>query len=368
MTIVYYISGHGYGHGVRSCDIIAEILRQSPGAAVSVVTDLPGSFLRSRLPGEVRIRHGVFDAGMVQLDSIRVDVGATLRAVSALLSRRQELIAGEAELLRRARARVVVADIPAMPLAAARRAGIPGVAVGNFAWNWIYGEFVERDASWSPLVRAFEEDYSTAALLLRLPFCEPMSVFPRVEDLPLVASPGRRRRSELAALAGCGEDRRWVLLSFASLDLPDAALDRMEQQAGYEFFTVKPLEWRRRNIHPVDRAQMPFSDVLASVDAVVSKPGFGLVSECVVNRKPLLYADRTDFREYPILVEGVRRYLQNLHIPSASLYAGELRPCLDALWHAPRPLETAPMGGAVLAAKRILGAGEERGSGAGAPA
>jgi len=180
-----------------------------------------------------------------------------------------------------------------------------------------------------------------------------MHSFRAAEDVPLVASPGRNRRAELASLAGCREDKRWVLLSFTSLDWSNDALDNVEKLTEYEFFTVLPLRFLRKNIHPIKREQVPFADVVASVDGVLSKPGYGVVSDCVVNRKPLLYAERTDFAEYGVLVEAIRKYLKHSHIPAERLYRGELCPALDLLWNCPDPPLSLKGGGAEIAAQRI---------------
>ncbi len=352
--IAYYVSAHGYGHGVRSCDIIRALIRLYPDVAITLVSDLPAAFLRNRIgSGRVTIRAGAFDVGMVQLDSIRVDVPATLARVQALYAQEERLVSAQAHFLREIGARVVVADVPAIPIEAAKKLGRPAVAVGNFAWDWIYGEFAEADARWTPLVKRFEQSYAKADLLLRLPFAEPMSAFPKKLDVPLLATPGKDRRRELAAMMGADPAKTWVLLSFTSLEWNEEALARVEKLSSYEFFTVRPLNWRRHNIHPVDREKIPFSDVLASADIVVSKPGFGLMSECVVNRKPLVYADRSDFREYAVLVESIRRFLRNQHIPSAQLYAGELGEALDQIAKQPEAPERLGAGGDEIAARRI---------------
>jgi L-arabinokinase len=290
---------------------------------------------------------------MVQLDSIRADVPATLKKVRALYARKAEWIESEMTFLREHGISLVVLDIPAIPVEAAKKLGLPVVAVGNFAWDWIYSEFAETDPAWHPWIRELEQDYAKVDLLLRLPFAEPMKAFPNIEDMPLVAKPGWNRRDELIRLTGCDPKKKWVLLSFASLDWDDEALANTEALAAYEFFTVKPLEWRRKNIHAIDRNRIPFSDVLASVDVVISKPGFGLMSECVVNHKPLIYADRADFREYHVLVEGIRRYLKNVHISSEQLYQGKLGDALSAIWNQPETKETLAAGGDETAARRI---------------
>ena len=357
--IAYYVTAHGYGHGVRSCDILGALLAAHPGTKITVTTDLPESFLRSRLPsvdGRLKVRPGAFDVGMVQKDSIRVDVAATLDEAQELLAERGQLVDYEAEMLRGEGADLVVADIPSIPLEAAAEAGVPAVAVGNFSWDWIYAPFAARDPRWRPVIRAFEEGYRQAKQLLKLPFSPAMAVFPHSVDIPLLAKPGTPRRAELARLTGADPGKRWVLLSFTTLEWDEAALRAVAGLADYEFFTVKPLAWPgQKNIRAVDREIVKFSDVLASCDAVVSKPGYGILSDCVANAKPLVYAEREDFIEYPLLERELKRYLKNVHIPAQELYAGRLDAALAAIGSAPEPAETLAGGGAEKAAEILMG-------------
>lgn len=355
--IAYYITAHGYGHGTRSCDILRAVNRLHPGTDVHVVTDLPVDFLRSRIPGpQNHFRRAAFDSGMFQLDSIRVDLARSLAGAERLLARRGDLIAQEREFLRRGTFSAVVADIPAIPLEAARRENLRALAVGNFGWDWIYEEFIAREPRWKPVVEAFRQGYAQADVLLKLPFAEPMAAFPRQVGLPLVCSPGRDRREEMARLHGVDASKKWVLLSFTSLDWDAAALARVSALRDFEFFTVMPLAWpHRANLHAVDRHAVPFADVLATADIVVSKPGFGILSECCANDKPLVFAERTDFREYPILEAAVARHLRGVHIPAERLYAGELESHLQAALRTPPAREPLPGGGAELAAGLICG-------------
>jgi L-arabinokinase len=180
-----------------------------------------------------------------------------------------------------------------------------------------------------------------------------MRAFPRIEDIPLVTSPGKNRRPEIASLTGCDREKKWILLSFTTLDWDEGALKKVEQLPEYEFFTVHPLEWRKRNIHPLHRGKMNFSDILASMDAVISKPGFGILSDCVANHKPLIYADRSSFREYAVLVDAIKRYIRHVHIPAAKLYEGDLEESLALIWKSPEPEEQTALGGDAIAARRI---------------
>jgi hypothetical protein len=354
-AIAYYITAHGYGHGARSCDVLRALLESAPGRPIHIVSDLPPDFFRDRLPpGAWSHRPGHFDVGMVQVDSIRVDVPATLARCRTLLAQAAALQAREEEFLRAQPVGVVVCDIPAIPLVAARRRGIPALAVGNFAWDWIYEEFLPREAAWRPVVDHFRAGYAQCDLLLRLPFAEPMAAFPHRVEIGIPARPGRNRRAELAAMTGADPGKNWILLSFTALDWDDDALARVAALRDWEFFTLQPLQWQGPNIRAVDRRRVPYADVLASADAVLTKPGFGVLADCAANRKPIIYVERTEFREYPVLEAAVKRCFQQVHLPARQLYRGDLRAALEAIPHAERPRETVPAGGDLEAARIIL--------------
>src|SRR5512145_921948 len=48
-ALAYYVSAHGFGHGVRSSDIIRAFDQSYPEVQVIIVSDLPVSFLKNRL-------------------------------------------------------------------------------------------------------------------------------------------------------------------------------------------------------------------------------------------------------------------------------------------------------------------------------
>ena len=353
--VAYYVTAHGFGHGTRSCDVLAALARARPDVGLVVVTDLSEGFLRSRLPfANVSIRRGRFDVGMVQRDSLRVDLEATLAEGDTFLASVASLVHAEEAFLREQGVAVVVADIPAIPLVAAANLGLPSIAVGNFGWDYIYEEHAEHDARWAPLVSHFREGYARADVLLRLPFAEPMRPFRARVDLPLVATPGVNRRAELAERYGLPMDDVWALLSFTSLDWGARALEKVAATRGISFLSLPPLELASPRVKVLDRAVVSYADLLASCDVVVTKPGYGVVSECAVNDKPIVWSPRDAFREQPILVEALDRSLRSVMLPTEALYAGDLE---DAIRRATRAERRGPAllaGGDLVAAREIL--------------
>jgi L-arabinokinase len=353
-AVCYYITAHGYGHGTRSCDIINALHRAAPDLHIIVKTDLPADFMDSRLPDTIDVRCGAFDVGLIQHDAIQVDLEASLATIEKLYAREDALIEQEAAFMQDEQIGVVVADIPAIPLAAARQTGIPNIATGNFGWDWIYEEFVPQNKRWQFFADKFRSVYAKTDLLLRQPFAEAMAPFPVRIDLPLLADPGTARRARIAETTGADPDKKWILLSFISLTLQHGAPDRLCRLKDCELFTVEPLEWPGTCIRKISRSAVSFSDTLASMDVVVTKPGFGIISECIANNKPIIYSERKQFREYDVLVQSIRRYCRNAFIPNAELYAGDLTRALHAIERTPAPPEQIPAGGADLAASEIL--------------
>ena len=71
-------------------EFIAAFNRLYPRVPFTIVSEMPEAFLRHRIPAPLnRLRRGAFDVGVVQFDSIRGDLPATLRALGDLRERRR---------------------------------------------------------------------------------------------------------------------------------------------------------------------------------------------------------------------------------------------------------------------------------------
>ncbi len=78
-----------------------------------------------------------------------------------------------------------------------------------------------------------------------------------------------------------------------------------------------------------------YEDVVAAVDVVVTKPGYGIISECLANDTALLYTDRGHFIEYDVLVREMPRHVRCAYLPQAEILRGHWQDALDAVVAAP---------------------------------
>src|SRR6185437_13555385 len=93
-----------------------------------------------------------------------------------------------------------------------------------------------------------------------------------------------------------------------------------------------------------------YEDLVAAADVVVSKPGYGIVSECIANNTALLYTSRGRFIEYDVFVAGMPRILRCRYISQEDLLAGRWADAIDALLAQPAPPDHARIDGAAIAA------------------
>jgi L-arabinokinase len=123
---------------------------------------------------------------------------------------------------------------------------------------------------------------------------------------------------------------------------------------------------RQGSLFPLDEPAMyaqglRYEDVVKAVDVVVTKPGYGIIAECLANDTALLYTDRGHFIEYDVLVAAMPAFLRCAYLPQATVLAGAWAPALDAVLAQPAPPTRPATTGAEVAAARILAMMADRG-------
>jgi L-arabinokinase len=314
------------------------------------------------------------DTGVAQLDSLRLDAAETIRRAEAFHARFDEEVESEAAWLREEGATLVVADIPPLAFAAAARAGIPSVALGNFTWDWIYEGYREHLSPAAALVPTIREAYSHAALALRLPMAGGFDMFTRVEELPFIARRARRKPADIRRQLQLSDDQPLVLVSFGGYGVSQIDLTGLSKLVGYTIVMTADVTASRREDDPAGLGRMllpgnieqlderalyssglRYEDLVAAVDIVVTKPGYGIIAECIANDTAILYTSRGHFVEYDVLVREMPRWLRTEFISNEDLLGGRWQDALDRLRKAQAPPETIATDGAERAVEWIVG-------------
>ena len=344
-----YVSSHGYGHLMRTCEVLRAVRARAPSLKISLTTAAPASLVHLEVAQPFEVRTLVADVGVVQRDALEFDVHETAHRCRLFDARFDDLAAAEAAFLRLRGAKAVLGDVPPLAFAAAARAGIPSIALTNFSWDFIYAHLSHRE----PALRASAERaaaaYREAEILLQLPFACDLGVFERREEVGMVARLPRLGREEVRRRLDIeGERRPVVLLSFGGIGLPSLTPELFGQGRPFRYLFPAELVTDR-----LERLGIAYQDVVGAVDAAVSKPGYGIVTDAIGARTPLVYTDRGDFPEYPVLVAEMARWLPAAHVSNDELRAGRLDAAVQSVLGLAWP--PAPeLGGAARAAERIL--------------
>jgi hypothetical protein len=176
MHLLVSFSDHGFGH-IAQCAPVVNALRRKPGLGaelrLTVYSRAPEPFLRSRLQGPfVRMERDT-GAGMVMDDAMVVNRPASLAAYQELHHDWPARVSAEAAALRRLAPHgppdLVLCDVPYLPLAAARQAGIPAVALCSFNWHDMFvhycGELPGPDAP--RIAKQIRQAYQAADLFIQ---------------------------------------------------------------------------------------------------------------------------------------------------------------------------------------------------------
>lgn len=361
-SVAFYISGHGFGHASRQIEVINALGARAPAGTRVLVRTAAADWLFTRtLRARVTLLPCECDTGVAQLDSLRLDEVRTAETAAAFYARFPQRVAAEADLLRTHGARVVVSDAPPLACAAAAAAGVPAIVVSNFTWDWIYERYADRFERVAPdALPIIREAYRAAAGGWRLPMHGGFETVPNLSDLPFVARHASRARPQVLRMLEIPADRPLALVSFGGygvgLDL--TRLDCLDDWT-IVITGTRPPPALPRGVAYVNEGYLydrglRYEDLVAAMDVVITKPGYGIISECVANDTALLYTSRGDFREYDVLVREMPRVLRCAHLEQEALLAGEWLDALNALLDAPPPPERPATDGAVVAADRLL--------------
>lgn len=361
-SAIFYISGHGFGHAIRQIAIINALHALAPALPIVVRTAAPEWLFTRTTCGASVFLPGDTDTGVAQVDSLRLDAAESVRQARTFTGRFDELAAREAALIRANNGRLVISDAPPLACAAAAAAGVPAIVCSNFTWDWIYREYSEQPGV-ETLVAEIGRVYSTASAGWRLPLSGGFETIDPIIDLPFVARhgradldpPGIRRAVDLPA------DRPLALVSFGGYGLHQLPLTRLDCLRDWDILLTtrgSASVTAPRGVHIVTEEELygrgfRYEDLVRAVDVVITKPGYGIIADCVANDSAMLYTSRGRFAEYDVMVREMPRYVRCQYLELEAFEAGTWKTALDTLAGLPAPPERVPTDGAQVAARMI---------------
>ena len=352
MHLLVDISAHGLGHLAQTAPVIDALAALVPGLRLTVRSAIARHHLTHRITADFVHVAEARDFGYVMHNAVDIDLAASARRYREFHADWTQRVAAEAAWLRRHGVDALLSNVAYLPLAGAAEAGIPAAGLCSLNWADLFAHYFAAEP-WMPTIHAqMLAAYGAGRCFLRLTPGLPMSDLPGRQEIAPIARPGRRDRALVARRLGLDATERWVLLAMDGMEFRPP-LERWPHTPGLRWLVPGAWTLERQDVHAFDAATLDFSDLLASVDAVITKPGYGTFVEAAGSGIPILYLERGDWPETPHLTDWLANNARAAQLTRGQLLAGDFVSVLQGLWHAPAPALPATTGAAD-AAQRLV--------------
>ncbi|SDD67640.1 hypothetical protein SAMN05421720_101225 [Rhodospira trueperi] len=318
--------------------VLAALRARLPGLSMVVETTLPEPIVRARIPGPLTVVAETEDFGLAMVNSNRIDVQASAARYRALHADWDGVVARAAVRMAAHKPDLVFSNAGYIALAAAARLGIPSVVLAPLTWGHIYRHYFADRPEAPGILATMEQAYGSARAVLVPDAAMPMDDLPNRIGIGPVGVPGRDRRAEVCRALGLDEGARLALVTFGGVN-SGLDLAGWPRGTGWHWLTKGGVAAGHPDAIDMDRVpDLPFSDILASVDAVVTKLGYGMTTECGFAGRPTLYLPRgDDWPEEPHLRGWLERHAPLRAVDAARLRSGDILDDLEAVLRQPPP-------------------------------
>ncbi|UCV19189.1 glycosyltransferase family protein [Ferribacterium limneticum] len=331
MHLFVDISSHGFGHLAITAPVLSALARIAPNFRLTIRSALPSTKLQQRIKTPYTLIADTTDFGYVMIDATHIDLAASATAYRQAHADWPGRIANEARFLANLNPDLVLTNVSYLPLAGAAAASIPALSLCSLNWADLFDHYF-GDQPWAKNIHAeMLTAYRSAQAFLRVTPGMAMDALTNVQTVGPIAALGTRRD------LGLNRDKA-ILIAMGGIAhrLPVESWPRLN---GIRWLV--PAAWQCR--HPDAIASesfgLNFTDLLCSVDAVITKPGYGTFTEAACNGTPVIYQRRENWPEQDCLIEWLKANGRCFEISAAQLEYGQLAAALEnILAQSPSPL------------------------------
>ena len=330
------ITAHGFGHLAQTAPVVNALVRRLPNLRVTVRSAVPLAILQQRFECQFQHIPLAIDFGMQMIDAVEVDVANSLLAYRNYHAHWSEKVALAAAEMAALKPDVLLANVPYLSLAAAKQVSIPAIAMCCLNWADIYRHYAGDTPTEKLIYQQMLNAYNSASVFYKIQPTMPMSDLHNAQMIGPIAQLGRNRRAEIDQLLKLNTADKLVVIGMGGINyrLP---VEQWPSFSGVHW--IVPAEWKitRNDVSSLAQLPLSFSDVLASCDAVITKPGYGMFAEAACGGVPVLYVSRGDWPEQPYLLAWLKQQGVCREVSAAQLFTGSFADELQALWSLEKP-------------------------------
>jgi hypothetical protein len=262
--------------------------------------------LECYISGDFTYRQRSFDVGVVQSDSLNMDLTATRDRWQKIIDTADKIILEEVAFIAENDIRLIFGDIPPIATLIAQQAGIPCWLSSNFGWDLIYRAWGQEFAQ---ITNWIVDCYERCDRLFRVPLHEPMARFPDVVDVGLTGGDPKYNLADLQTKFNLDRSpAQTILLSFGGLGVDGIPYQNLLDFPECQFITLDRQAPDLPNLVKIlDRQYRPV-DFMPLCGRIISKPGYTTYAEALKLDIPVCSISREGFAESEIIMNGLQDY------------------------------------------------------------
>ncbi len=310
-----------------------------PALRITLRSTVPLAHLNSRIHVPFAHLQSEGDIGMVMASSLEVDVCRSRAAYQNFHAEWDKRVADEAQLLHELKADFVFSNVGYLPLAGAQLAGIANAALCSLNWADIYRHYCDKDE----IAAQIQSCYANVGAFLRATPGMAMSDLSNLIPVAPIAAIGTNRREEINRKLNLENKENLVLVSMGGITdrLPIESWPRID---GAKLLVQQNWQVQHPDAIVFETLRMSFSDLLASCDALICKPGYGSFVEAACSGVPILYVSRPDWPESTALVAWLQQHGVCREVSLDSLAQGKIAGTLEEILGVKHPEPVIPKG------------------------
>ena len=337
------ISAHGFGHLAMTAPILNRLSRLYDVKLI-LRTKLPEPLIRELISVEVDVISETSDFGMVMKNAFEVDLDESYKRYSALHYDWDKQVEKEMNRLGQLDPDLILSNAPYLTLAAAGKLHIPCLGYCSLNWADIFQSYFGCDSSEAKkIIHEMRAAYNMADFFISPEPSMPMDWVSKLIDIGPVARIGKHMKAEICKRLAIVDTARLVLVTPGGFET-NVPVNDWPQIENIHWIVSWNHFSERSDISGVKDIGLIFNDILASCDAVITKPGYGTVADTVCNNIPALYVCRGDWAEEKFLVNWWEKKGNVVQISKEQFFQGDVVRPLEKLWSRPALEKIAPSG------------------------
>ncbi|WP_088013323.1 glycosyltransferase [Gottfriedia acidiceleris] len=296
-TISYYISDYGYGHASRSIAVIRNFLNRTSDVRVIICNSFAIEFLKESLAdyGERVVFHEVqTDIGYVlKKDSLEPDPIRLLKQLQAFYENWEDIVENELEYFKDKVIVGILTDISPIGIEVGSRLGIPTIGISNFTWYSAYKDLVDENQL-GRLRNSYEKMDFYFALATN------QEKLGRIDQLDFSFFSRTIKQEEVNRIRNFVNpqgNKKVVFVGIGmKIDVPLMGLPVWSNNENV-YIVSSNVQVEGENIFKIPFNYTESQNYIAASDIVITKAGWGTVSEAVNLGKSLYVIDRQSLNE-----------------------------------------------------------------------